>query len=94
MHVSTLRRTWSTQKLILLAWLAEELSRWNKILILIIVPDKGLEALSWLVEESTGGKGVGKIQIEDMAVRRTFRPPQYGLYGDLQIKIYPKPYSF
>ena len=61
----------------LLAWLAEELSRWNTIVILIIVPDGGLEALSWLVEESTGGKGVGKIQIEDMAVRRTFRLPQY-----------------
>ena len=39
----------------LLAWLAEELSRWNKLIIdFTIVPDGGLEALSWLVEESMG----------------------------------------
>ena len=41
----------------------------------LIASDVGLEALSWW--RSPGGGGVGKFTVEDRAVRRTFRPPQY-----------------
>ena len=60
----------------LLAWLAEELSRRNKIVILIIVPDGCLEALSCLVEESTGGRGLARFklktwQCDELSARRS-----------------------
>ena len=44
-HVATLRRTWSTQKLMFTCLASGGIPRWKK----------GLEAMSWLVEESAGG---------------------------------------
>ena len=52
-HVSTLRGTWSTQKLIFTGLASGELSRWNKMKILQLLQAEGL----LLVEESRGEGG-------------------------------------
>ena len=66
----------------LLAWLAEEFSRWKKIKVLYNCSRRRTWGLELLGGGVYGGKGVGKVQVEDMAARRTFRPPQY--MGDCQ----------
>ena len=65
-----LRRTWSTQRLI-----STGLASGGIITLeyFSVVSDGGLEALSWW--RSLRGKGASTVQVEDMAVRRTFRPP-------------------
>ena len=45
-------------------------------IILIIVPDGGLEAPSWLVEASTGGRGLARFKLktwqrDELSTRRS-----------------------
>ena len=64
-----------------MAWLAEELSRWNKLIILYNCSRRRTGRLELVAGGVYGGKGFGKVQVEDMAVRRTFRPPQHEFSG-------------
>ena len=76
-HVSTLRRTWSTQKLIFTGLASGGISRWSKLILLYNCSRRRTLGLELVGGGVYGRKGFGKVQVEDMAVRRTVRLPQH-----------------
>ena len=53
------------------------ISRWSKLIMLYNCSRRRTLGLELVGGGVYGRKGFGKVQVEDMAVRRTFRLPQY-----------------